>query len=591
MGGIVGFVDKREALSREDQERLLLKMRETIRHRGHDGQGAYIDDGVAVAHTRLSILDVTAAGHQPMLTEDGEFVLSFNGEIYNHAEFRSELLKKYRFKSQSDTESLLYAFKEWDETCLGLCRGMFAFSILDKKKRDLFLAVDRFGIKPLYYIDTPDWFAWSSEIKSLLLLPGFVPKFRKAVLHEYLLFRSVAGPETLIEGIYKILPAHSLRYSIATGAVEQKKYWSRGEATNATAPPGSSEDAIRNLLTRSVREHLLADVPVGIQLSGGVDSSLIGALVRREIPATQELHSFSIGSPDPRWNEFEYSRLASHVLKTNHHELIFTEEDFCKNLPIATYHYDEPINHSHSVPMMLLAEEAKKHVKVLLSGEGADEIFGGYSRYLMLAQDRDLTDEMILYSNAFVPQNDARAATGNTLDLELSARRALLGDSSDQHRKLAEYDIETYLPPLLLRQDKMGMRSSLENRVPFLDADLVCAALALPQEEKYSSTESKILLKKIASDFLPPEIVYRKKVGFGQPIEAWLRNESGLGAYLVFFTHPNPPRDFFDYAAIQEMIMRHREKKGNYTAILWALINLELWTRIFIDGKDPHAIF
>ena len=592
MCGITGFVDKKGKLSQEEKNKLLEKMLASIRHRGNDGAGVYVHGSVAIAHARLSIIDLSKTADQPMQNDNDDIVLSFNGELYDHQNIRKELEKKHKFHtSHSDTETLLRAYEEWGEDCVGKFRGMFAFSVYDLIREHIFLAVDRFGIKPLYYVDTQDWFAWSSEIKSLLLLPGVTRDMNNEVLGEHMIFRSIAGPQTLFKNIYKILPGESLRYIIKDNSVVKKTYWRLNEYKFLFASSDRQAEITR-LLKRSVAEHMLADVPVGVQLSGGVDSSLISALVKQVIPKDQELHSFSIGLSEPEWNEFPHSRLVAKMLGTVHHEIIFTEEDFCRSLPIATYHLDEPINHSHSVPMMLLAEYAAKHVKVLMSGEGADEVFGGYRRYVDLLNSNP-TLESIMLSSAFSQEKSVQPFMSGIFNADLSFRGRLLNDmkSDDPYYQVAIYDLATYVTPLLLRQDKMGMRSTLENRVPFLDHDLVLSGLHLNDYEKIERGEAKALLKKIASEFLPNEIIYRPKVGFGQPISAWLRNENGLGRYLRLLSAPKIERSFFNYVAINSVINAHLSGVEDNSGALWTLLNLELWMQIFFDGKSPESIW
>lgn len=592
MCGIIGFVDKKERLNEKERQALLQKMLERISHRGKDDHGMFIDGKVAIAHTRLSIVDLSSLGHQPMKNSSGDIVLSYNGEIYNHLDVRKELPDTYSFRSHSDTETLLYGYEEWGENVLGHLKGMFAFSIFDSSRQSIFLAVDRFSIKPLYYIDTPDWFAWSSEIKSLLLLPSITAELNKDVLSEYLLFRSIAGKETLLKGIYKMLPSESLRFDLNSLQCSSKKYWSLLDEKFSFGNSKPTE-VINTLLEESVAEHMLADVPVGIQLSGGVDSSLIGALVRRNIPHGQELHSFSIGLRDKDWNEFPYSRQVSQLLGTTHHELVFTEEEYCAMLPIATYHYDEPINHSHSVPMLMLAEEAQKYVKVLMSGEGSDEIFGGYCRYVQLLKTDPFGDDTVLESNMFATKEDVSILVFEDSVSNFSYRRSIIEETKEHSTlfQLGWYDLNVYLTPLLLRQDKMGMRSTLENRVPFLDHELVEAAFALHDNEKIDDGETKVTLKKVASAYLPNDIVYRRKVGFSQPIAMWLRNENLFGKYLTMTLHSNEKRKLFDQQTLERLAKEHRAGEKDNSAILWTLINLELWTRIFIDKELPEEIW
>ncbi len=583
MCGIAGLVDKKSTYSYDEKRHLISQMLQKIKHRGPDGDGIVIEKNVAIAQARLSVIDLSSAGLQPMWNEKKDVALSVNGEIYNYPALRRILETKYRYLSHSDSESLLHAYEEWGATCIEKCKGMFAFSILDLRNRTVFLAVDRFSIKPLYYIDTPEWFAWSSEVKALLVIPGIKAMCNENVLGEYLMFRSIADRETLFKGIYKALPGESITFSLQDTTPHRRIYW---EPSSVTQPV--SLEQIEDLFYKSIEEHMLADVPLGVQLSGGLDSSFVSAAVRKKMPEGTRLHSFSIGLVDERWNEFPYSRDVASLLSTFHHELVFTEEDFCRTLPLATYHYDEPLNHTHSIPMMMLAEEAKKHVTVLLSGEGADEIFSGYLRYLLMLKD-GIGEADLTFSNAFVTDEGARALAPG-LDIDLTYRKKILSSSKDMPRRmqLARYDLATYVPPLLLRQDKMGMKSGLENRVPYLDHELAEAAMS--SLANLGEDETKTSLKRIAEQLLPKEIVHRKKVGFSQPLAEWLRNERGLGAFLTWFQEREKRHNFFDYDAINRCIEEHVSGKADNAQLLWILVSFEAWSRIFIDGIEPATL-
>ena len=337
-------------------------------------------------------------------------------------------------------------------------------------------------------------------------------------------------------------------------------------------------------------DNLLSDVPVGFQLSGGVDSSLISAIAKEKMKQN-EIHSFSIGMKDDNWNEFKYSDLVAKQIGTIHHKITFSQKDFCELLPTATYQLDEPVSYPNTIPMMMLAKEARKYVKVLLSGEGADEIFGGYRRYQKLLNS-ELTPDDVLFSNSFMSRDFIRELF-NINDCDLSERENIVSEniSNSDDKKLSLYDIKTFLPSLLLRQDKMGMFSNLENRFPFLNTDIVDQAFKLQSSQRVNEDGTKIFLKEFASQYLPDEIVYRKKCGFGLPIRDWLRDKDGLGKYLEMFIDTRKKRDFYNYKNISFFIEEHRDNIKDNSEILWILISLEVWLRIFIDGEDYKKIW
>lgn len=577
MCGVIGFVDKKKQLSAGERKALMNKMLDEIIYRGRDASGIYEDDGVVIGHNRLAILDLSGKANQPLSTEDGNLVISYNGEIFNHLEMREST---FNYKTDSDTETLLHAYKRHNKKAFELIRGMFAVSFYEPVSNKIILSVDRFGIKPLYYLNTEDWFAWSSEPKVFSHLRGFNFSLNEECLFEYGVFRVIAGSETMFKDIYKLVPSEIVEYDIGSDCVVQGRYHEHANV---------GESNLEELLTQSVSEHILSDVPIGFQLSGGVDSSLISALAKKVLNQ-KDVHSFSIGLSNPKWNEFEYSRQVSKLLSTTHHEVVFDQDYFCKNYPIATYHLDEPVAYPNTVPMMLLSKVASNHVKVLLSGEGADELFGGYNRYRNFLSKDD--NKSIVYSNSFSADVDVyRFFKINKTKIE--HRELIVDDMSRKSvmQKLGTYDLKTFLPSLLLRQDKMGMASTIENRFPFLDPRLVDHALGLPDSQKIDDLENKIVLKSIASKYLPSQVVFRKKCGFGLPISDWLRESEGLGKYLQFFTNPKVERSYLNYSNINKCIDEHLKHEKDNSEIIWILLSLELWVRIFIDGDNPEEVW
>jgi len=590
MCGIAGFVDKKKQLTPNKRKLYIQKMVESIEHRGRDDIDFYLDDSITLGHTRLSFFDTSSQGKQPMARL--EAIVVFNGEIYNHQALRENLKCNYEFTTSTDTEVLIYALKKWHRQALRKLNGMWAFAYYSNNS--LLLSIDRFGIKPLYYVNTPQFFAFASEVKALLQIPNIKAQLNPSALPEYLVFRNVSGNRTLFNHIKRLRPAEYLEYNIANNAVKTNQYWKPIKSHKPSHPQQTLP-----LIQQSLEEHLLADVPIGLQLSGGIDSSLLGVLAKTSNNPPR--HSFSIGLKDKGWNEFSHSQQVAQLLNAEHHQLHFTESDFCQLLPQLTYHMDEPINHPHSIPMYILAKYARKYVKALISGEGADEIFGGYRRYKNLINNNALTTSDLVNISAF---GDAAIMSSTTSqDIwrnPIEERLALINNRKVNHSQVDTIfilDLATYLPSLLLRQDKMGMAANVENRVPFLDHHLVEHTYSLDEKHKIichnnRHLQTKPLLKQIALQYLPASTVVRPKVGFGLPISHWLKNRTGLGAYLNLFCHPLlRDRGLLDYTFIKQLVYEHTTSKQDHAESLWILINLEVWMRIFIDQQDPKSIW
>lgn len=581
MCGIIGFIDKKDKLTSGEKAVIANKMLTAIEYRGRDTSNFYSDEKIIMGHNRLAIVDVSDKASQPFISSDRKLAITYNGEIFNHLELRN-LIKNKNYISGSDTETFLNLYSEYKEKGFQMIRGMFSVVFHDVPNKQVVLANDLYGIKPLYYLDSPDYFAWSSEIKTFEFLPGFNFILNPSRLLEYGLFRTTVGPDTLFSNVKRLMPGEIISFDIRSMSFVSKRYQYLNEQV-----VNNAEEYLR----LSIDEHLFSDVPVGLQLSGGVDSSLI-SLLATQSTKQKGIHSFSIGLDDPNWNEFEYSRLVSNQIKSVHHEITFSQKDFCEIFPLATYHLDEPINYPNTIPMMILAREAKKHVTVLLSGEGADEVFGGYDRYKRLYKE-DLSDVDLVLSNSFVLESDLRNAFIFNPEANIEDRHKIASQISnyDTRRKLSEYDIKTFLPSLLLRQDKVGMACNLENRFPFLDPRLVMLGLNLSPQDKFDSNNTKILLKKIALKYFPEKLVNRRKCGFGLPITEWLKDSTGFGKYLTMFTEPKNWRSYLNYNHIKALISQHLSGERDNSELLWILISLEVWMRIFIDRENVSDIW
>jgi len=584
MCGVLGFVDKRHRLGDVEHNKLCQRMMATIAHRGGEGSGVYRTANITLAHTRLRILDLDPRSDQPFASPQSRAVLTFNGQIYNHLALKAELAKHFDYRTASDTETLLHAYSLWGHRFVDKLRGMFAFGIWDKVSEQIALGVDHLGIKPLYYLNTDDWFAWSSEVKPLLLLPGVRPALDDSALHEFMCYRSMTGSRTMFDGIRKLAPAQLLVYDTTSDAVRQHTYW-QPEPFDARDRCATVEE-LRGALHASVTEHAPADVPVGIQLSGGLDSSLLARLMRDVLPKGYELHSYCIGPYERGWSEFSYARDAAKAAKTVHHEIRFDDEAFAGSLHKATQHLDEPINHPNTVPLMLLAAQARKSVIVLFSGEGADELFCGYKRHVRFLRERS-TATRLAGSNRV---NSIALANAVFRDraVEVGAERHAFAQSVLENtpaRQLTLYDLHHHLPSLLLRQDKMGMASNLEIRVPYLDSRLVNVALALRDSQKIARDDRKRALKEVALACLPRSVLRRQKRGFGLPVARWLRGRAPLGRMFQHLLLDDQRRPFLNYAMIGRLHLEHQNGNADNSDVLWPLLSLEIWCRCFLDGE------
>ncbi|KKU49962.1 MAG: asparagine synthase (glutamine-hydrolyzing) [Candidatus Zambryskibacteria bacterium RIFCSPHIGHO2_12_FULL_48_10] len=575
MCGIAGFIDKSNKYDIAEREDLLHRMLGLIEHRGGDSMGIKTIGSVTMGHTRLSILDADKRAYQPMASDNT--VLSFNGEIYNHSKLRSQYCKSQKISSYSDTSTLFALLQTLSlKKVLALIHGMYAFSFLDMRNKSLSLILDKLAIKPLYYVDTPDFFAWASEIKAFKAIPGFKFKFRDDGLEEFMCFRYIVGEKTLFKNIYKMQAGEILTFSLKTNFFNKKIYYKLQKSKKQS---GSS---LSRLLKDSVYNHLMSDIPTGIQLSGGVDSSLVAYFAQKF--SKKPLHTFSIGLKNNKWNEFIYSDMVAKLLKTNHHKITFSKRDFIRLFSKLTYHLDEPIVHPNTIPMYLLAKEARKYTKVLLTGEGADEVFYGYNRYFqkLLKSSKD-----ILISNSFTDPKFVSSILKKFNPVFLK-RLAIIKnvEGASIVNRVSYYDVYSYLPHVLLRQDKAGMVANIENRVPFL-YDSVCE-YGYNSKDKVGKYGGKNSIKKIALKYLPKDLVLRKKIGFGLPISNWLKDNSGFLPHLSNLKNHQIIKRYFIKSEINQLINEHVAEDNDHSSILFTLISLMTWYDIFINTSLPH---
>ena len=627
MCGIAGIIslDGRTWVDRGRLER----MRDALAHRGPDGEGAWVDGPVGLGHRRLAIVDV-AGGHQPMSSADGGAWLTFNGEIYNHLVLRRALEPLgHRYRTRCDTETILHAYDEYGEGVVDRLQGMFAFAIWDAKARRLMLARDRLGIKPLYYAQTDTELLFASEIKALINA-GIRPELNESVIPEFLATRFVSGDETFYKGIRKLLPGHLLTWSAGAG-LQTRRYWSLSPTT-APDDASSLETAaidLRERLRAAVERHLMSDVPLGVFLSGGLDSSALAALAAGM--TDEPLRTFAVGFSEAEANELPHARLVARHIGADHREVVVTPDEFFESLPRLIWQEDEPIAFTSSVPLFHVSRLARDHVKVVLTGEGADELFLGYNRYRVASLNARLGHPYAAWVPrllraavrglaAHLPRVVRRYSSRSFLAME-SGERAWFFDNfavfperlqrslvapdlvaardpyaaglrcyaacdGDLLARMSHADLQTYLLELLMKQDQMSMAASIESRVPFLDDELVSHVSALPSRFKLQGWRTKAILREAVRDLLPPEILSRRKMGFPVPVGRWLRQSFGAVVDAFVLSARARERRFFNPLAVKQLVDEHQSGFADHGDRLWLLINFELWQRMVCEGED-----
>jgi len=629
MCGIAGILkfDPRERA----EEHRLVRMREALRHRGPDGKGLMVEGPVGLAHRRLAIVDVDA-GHQPMCNEDGSVFVVHNGEIYNHAQLRPGLeASGHRYRSRCDTETILHAYEEEGPDAVERLQGMFAFAIWDRSHRRLLLARDRLGIKPLYYACTDTELIFASEIKSILAAGPIRPAFNEQVLPEFLATRFVSTEDTFFKGIRKLLPGHVLSWSPAEG-ISTHRYWHLSVAASRPVGTFQSEvDGLRDRLEAAVDSHLMSDVPLGVFLSGGLDSSALAALVARAIKPP--LRTFAVGFLERGANELDFARLAARSIGAEHRDVVVTPAQYFNALPDLVWHEDEPIAFPSSVPLYFVSRLARRYVKVVLTGEGADELFLGYNRYRVTLWNarfgsaywaiaprslrrhvRDLVETLPESIARYARRGFAALEPGyRSLFLENFAvfpeafRSRLLASSGEldpfvvQARcyeegvgtmleRMSRVDLQTYLQELLMKQDQMSMASSIESRVPFLDDRLVEHVAAMPGRLKLRGWTTKAVLRAAVGDLVPPAILARRKMGFPVPLGRWLRGDFWPVVEELVLGLRARSRGFFNPHTLRQLAYEHRGGRVRHDDRLWLLINLEIWLRMCCEGETSADV-
>jgi asparagine synthase (glutamine-hydrolysing) len=628
MCGICGKLNFDRQLS-VDQS-LIRQMMDMIQHRGPDGSGEYLSGPVGLGHRRLSIIDLDT-GAQPMSNEDGNIWVVYNGEIYNFQELRAELqLKGHQFKSTSDTEVIVHLYEELGDQCLTRLRGMFAFALWDERKQRLLLARDRVGVKPLYYSNTGNALLFASEMKSILVDPSVGRQVDPHAIDRFLTYYYLPGSETMFQGIFKLDPGHYL--TVQDGCISVKQYWDlRFEQPSHPPSFDRAVETLRELLLTSVKDHMISDVPVGVLLSGGVDST--GILSYAVQQTDKPIHTFTMGFSGAGFqDERPYAKLASQKFSTVHHELSMTADDFQDFLPKYVWHMEEPVCEPPAIALYYVSQLARQSsVKVLLSGEGGDEAFGGYQTYRnLLILERlkaafgptkgllrlgfqalgyagwkqishyaNLIDQQLeeyylsRTASPFTPFNKSKSGLyKNPLAAEL-----LSSASNSPTRKLFEQikghsllnrmlyiDTKTWLPDdLLVKADKMTMAASVELRVPFLDYRVLEFAASLPEHYKVRGIELKRILKKALGQAVPQEILNRKKTGFPVPYDSWMRNEMKDFVFDTILATNAASTSYLCKKAITNFLELHQQGKGCSKEV-FSLLVFELWHRQFVTA-------
>lgn len=610
----------------------LEKMCAAIAYRGPDDQGVYLGGQVGMGHRRLSIIDLTT-GQQPIYNEDKSIIVIFNGEIYNFPLLRKELEEKgHRFYTRTDTEVIVHLYEEYGRGCVNYLRGMFAFALWDERNKRLMLARDRVGKKPLVYALDNDRLVFASELKAILAVSEKSLEIDAQAIHYFITYQYIPSPLTIFKEIRKLPPASVLICS-ADGKIEISRYWELDYRRKTFASEKEIADQVRAKLTEAVKIRLISDVPLGAFLSGGLDSSIVVGLMSQL--SSQPVKTFSIGFTEDDYSETSYARLVSRHFGTEHQEFI-VKPNAIEILPKLIWYYNEPFGDSSALPSYYVARETKRYVTVALNGDGGDENFAGYLRYLanMLAAKLNFISPLVANKLAkkligFLPHqenqksllrafkrfalvlgdtpakrniawhcifdynyqarlysDDFQRATASTDTYDYMAGvfdRAPAGDFID---RLLYTDINTYLPEdLLVKMDVACMANSLESRSPFLDHEFMELTATIPSTLKLKGRQSKYILKKAFADLLPSEILCRRKMGFGVPIERWFRRELKDYVSDILLSQYSRQRGYFRREFIELLLRQHEEGKFNHSYRLWNLLNLELWHRIFVDDK------
>lgn len=605
---------------------ILKRMTDAIVHRGPDGEGLYVDGPFGLGHRRLAIIDLSEAGHQPMATEGGRFVIAYNGEVYNFKELRVELeASGHRFHSRTDSEVVLKALAHWGESALTRFNGMFALALWDKQRKELLLARDRYGIKPLYYVRVGNTFLFGSEVKAILADPAYRTALDREGLLEYLTFQNFFTDRTLFKGVHLLPQGSFLRVSQAKAGVAPVKYWDYCfEEPENPADEQEYIEELDRLFCQAVGRQLVSDVDVGAYLSGGMDSGSVTAIAARQLPYIKSFTcGFDLNSAsgvELGYDERETAEYMSYVFKTEHYEMVLKAGDMERVMPRLAWHIEEP-RVGQSYPNFYAAQLASKFVKVVLSGTGGDELFAGYPwRYYRAVVNNDFDnyiDKYYGFWQRLIPNSDIKrvfkpiwssvehVCTRDIFHDVFSAHAPTLTRPEDYINHSLYFEAKTFLQGLLVIEDKLSMAHSLETRVPFLDNDLVDFAMKIParmklgnltevvllnenepgsKTKKYfqKTRDGKLLLRKVMARHIPSVITDREKQGFSAPDASWFKGDSI--DYVRRKLYQGHPRiyEFLDRDAVQSLTNEHLDAKQNRRLLIWSLLSLEKWCERFM---------
>ncbi|MFT2090404.1 asparagine synthase (glutamine-hydrolyzing) [Paraglaciecola sp. 2405UD69-4] len=628
MCGIAGFTQFSAPVG---NKKTLEQMGNALIHRGPDAGGEYIDDLVGLAHRRLSIIDLSELGNQPMFSHDRKLVIAFNGEIYNFSELREELLAKgYPLKTPGDTEVILALYELEGEACLQKLNGMFAFALWDIEKEKLFIARDRIGKKPLYYLQDNDRFAFASEIKAILTLPNVPRDIRLDAVYDFFAYQYVPDPKSIFTHIHKLPPGHYMTVD-ATG-MKTTQYWDISFGHTSHDSEALLTKKLQEIATQCTNQRMVSDVPLGAFLSGGVDSS--GVVAMMSANSDLPIKTCTIGFDEEKFNETEFAKEVADKYHTEHHEFT-VHQNVADNLEKIAEYFDEPFADPSLVPTYFVSELARQEVTVAIAGDGGDEVFAGYEKYTtdatenMLRSKFPITIRKHLFpklANMLSKSNSKLCRKGNSLLTSLSQEPEMgfyttnsqISDKqwnrlvkSDVKMKLGDYhpsqitidayrnsdgpdhlskilytDMKTYLPGgILVKVDRMSMANSLEVRAPLLDKDVIEFSATLPSAMKYKNGEKKHILKEAFKPMLPDGILYRKKMGFSVPLATWFRSEIKEIAERHLINQAQGLKAIFNHNYVKTLWNEHQNNTADHSNLLWSMLMYEMWWVKYSQGE------